>query len=85
MMDFLFTELVNTAMDERSREAEATRVAADVGRANPKPRLRPRVALALGGLAARIHPEAARHAVGLRAPPRNGPSRSHGWLCLCEE
>ena len=85
MMDFILPELVNTEIAERSREAESTRIAAEVGRGNSKPRLRPRVALALGALAARIHPEEARHAVGLRAPPRNGPSRSHGWLCLCED
>jgi len=79
MMDFLLSELVNTAIAERSREAESTRMAAEAGRGNPKPRLRPRVALALGALAARIHPEAARYAVGLRAAPAGGR------LCLCDE
>ena len=85
MMDFLLPEMVNAAIAERSREAESIRAAKEVGNGHGEPRLRPRVALMLGGLAARIHPEAARHAVGLRAPPRNGPSHRHGWLCLCED
>ena len=84
MMDFLLSELVNTAIAERSREAESTRIAAEVGRGNSQPRLRPRVARALGALAARIHPEAARHAVGLSASAANGPS-SGPRLCLCDE
>jgi len=85
MMDFLLPEMVNAAIAERSREAESIRITKEVWNVHREPRLRPRLALMLGALAARIHPEAARYAVGLRAPPRNGPSSSHGWLCLGEE
>jgi len=79
MIDFCLPEFVNAVMAERSQEAESTRMAADVGAGASAPRLRPRIARVLGVLAAWIHPEAARHAVGLRAPPWNGPSSSHGW------
>ena len=85
MIDFCLPEFVNAVMAERSQEAESTRMAADVGAGASAPRLRPRIARVLGVLAAWIHPEAARHAVGLRAPAGNRPSSSHGWLCLCEE
>lgn len=84
MISFFLPELVDTALAERAREAESARIAAEAGRGSPKPRLRPRVALALGALAARIHPEAARHAVGLRVSAANGPS-GRPRLCLCDD
>ena len=62
MMDFFVPELVNAVMAERSKEADSLRVAAEVERVNPKPRLRPRVALALGDL-------------GRPHSPRSGPPR----------
>jgi hypothetical protein len=77
-MDFFMPEYVNAVMAERSIEAEAARIAKEAENGSHEPRLRPRIALILGALAARIHPEAARHAVGLRAPP-------HGRLCLCDD
>jgi hypothetical protein len=85
MMNMISPELVETMILERSKEAECTRLVGAAARGRPKTRLRPRLALALGGLAARIHPEAARLAVELRAPPTNGARRHGRALCLCEE
>jgi hypothetical protein len=79
MFDFFMPEFVSAVMAERDKEAETTRIAAEVGASKSVPRLRPRIARVLGVLAARIHPEAARYAVGLRAAPAGGR------LCLCDE
>jgi hypothetical protein len=84
MMNLISPELVETMTLERSRDAESLRIAGEAARARPKTRLRPRLALVLGGLAARIHPEAARLAVGLGAPA-NGAGRHGRALCLCED
>lgn len=79
MIDFFMPEFVSAVMAERDKEAETTRIAAEVGAGKSAPRLRPLIARVLGVLAAWIHPEAARHAVGLRAAPAGGR------LCLCDE
>lgn len=85
MMDKISPELVETMILERSKEAESTRMAGEAARTRPRTRLRPRLALVLGALAARIHPEAARLAVGLRAPGKSGAGRHGQALCLCEK
>jgi hypothetical protein len=85
MIDFFMPEYVSAVMAERSKEAESTRILSEAANGRHRPRLRPRVAAVLAVLAARIHPEAARYAIGLRDPRANGPSGRHGWLCLCDD
>jgi hypothetical protein len=85
MMNMISPELVEAMILERSKDAESARIVGEAARAKPRTRLRPRLALVLGGLAARIHPEAARLAVGSGPPGTNGAGRHGRALCMCEE
>jgi hypothetical protein len=89
MMDFFVPELVNLVMAERLKDAGSIRVSRELGGGAGRERVRPRLAGIMGMLAASIHPEAARPAVGLRRVPHleefGGGAECGATLCLCEE
>ena len=89
MMDFFVPELVDVVQAQRLQDARSIRVSRDARNRTGGERVRSGLAGILGLLAANIHAEAARAAVGLRRVPHIREcdrSAKCGWaLCLCEE
>jgi len=89
VMDFFVPELVDVVQTQRLQDARSIRVSREARGRTGRERVRSSLAGILGLLAASIHAEAARAAVGLRRVPHAGlcdRSAKCGWaLCLCEE
>ncbi len=89
MIDFFTPEMVDAVMAERRNDAGSVRVRRDSASLPAEGKLRTRLAGILGLLAAAIHSEAARQAVGLRPSSRvsecYGGDRCKPTLCLCQD
>ena len=89
MMDFFGPELVDVVMAERLKDAGSVRISRKLRSQARNGRVRSRLAGVLGLVAASLHPEAARAAVGLRRVPHMREcdrSAECGWtLCLCKD